>query len=154
MAWSGPLSSERARPLLRGLSLLLLTVVLGLVLFGWVLVRRGQAALEESDRAFHQGHMEESIDWAKRAGLAYVPGAEHVHRAEARLEAIARGAEAESRLSLARRAWDALRLVDEQTSYPGRPASAAGERARAALERLGRPPSGARSGARPTAVPR
>lgn len=92
--------------------------------------------MERSDAAFHRGDLVEAIAEARTAALYYVPGARHVHEAEGRLEAIARGAEAEGNWKLARRAWDALRLIAQQTHYPGRPASEAGQRAQKALKRL------------------
>jgi len=107
-----------------------------LVVVGLREVGRGEAALERSDRAFHGGDLGTALRQARQAGLSYVPGAAHVRAAEERLEAIARGAEADGQHELARRAWDALRLVDEETDYPGRAPNAAGERARAALRRL------------------
>lgn len=93
--------------------------------------------MAESDRAFHQGDLRVAVWEAKEAGLAYVPGSSHVRRSTARLEAIARGASAEGRWDLARLAWDALRLIDEQTAYPGRGQTAFGRRAREELQRMG-----------------
>jgi len=111
-------------------------LALGVLVLAVVLVRRGEARMAESDRAFHAGELRVSVWEAKAAGLAYVPGSEHVVRATARLEAIARGAAAEGRPELARLAWDALRLIDEQTDYPGRGRAPFGELARAELGRL------------------
>jgi len=119
------------------------SVALTLVTLGVVLVRRGEAALAESDRAFHAGDLRVAVWEAKAAALAYVPGSAHVQKSTARLEAIARGAAAEGRWDLARLAWDALRLVDEQTDYPGRGQTEFGRAAKTELERMG-PAHGAR----------
>jgi len=113
---------------------------LTLVTLGVVLVRRGEAALAESDRAFHAGDLRVAVWEAKAAALAYVPGSDHVQKSTARLEAIARGAAAEGRWDLARLAWDALRLVDEQTDYPGRGPTEFGRAAKAELERMAAAP--------------
>lgn len=122
--------------LLRFLALGVVALVAGVFCLGLALAHEGREAMERSDAAFHRAEMVDAIAEARTAALAYVPGSEHVRRAERRLEAIARGAEAQGDWQLARRAWDALRLVTEQTDYPGRPVSTAGERARAALQRL------------------
>lgn len=123
-------------PWLKRLFLAGAVLSLGLLALGAVLVRRGEAAMAESDRAFHAGDLRGAVWEAKEASLAYVPGSEHVRRGVARLEAIARGAAAEGRWDLARLAWDALRLVDEQTAYPGRGATPFGRRAKAELARM------------------
>lgn len=109
-----------------------------LVLFALREIERGRDSLLASDAAFHRNDLPLAIREARSAGLAFVPGAEHVRRAEERLEAIARGAEAEGKVELARSAWDALRLVAAETDYPGRGDSEAGLRAEEALERLDR----------------
>ena len=92
--------------------------------------------MQSSDTAFHAGDLSESVRFAKRAATAYIPSADHVRQAESRLTAIARGAEGEGDLELALRAWDALRVIDEQTAYPGRGPSATGREARSALSRI------------------
>jgi hypothetical protein len=118
------------------LSLIVVSCVIGISGLGFVLIHRGRDAMEKSDAAFHSGHLRESAKWAKAAALSYVPSAQHVKLAEQRLSAIARGAEGTGDWDLARRAWDALRVCDEQTRYPGRGVSPAGEQARGALSRL------------------
>lgn len=128
--------SPLLEPWRKSLFLGLATGLLALLVLAVVLVRRGEAAMAESDRAFHAGELRAAVWEAKEAGLAYVPGSAHVGRGVARLEAIARGATAEGRWDLARLAWDSLRLIDEQTAYPGRGATAWGQRAREALARL------------------
>jgi hypothetical protein len=122
--------------MLRSIVSLAFALSLGVLVLALVLLHRGQARMAESDRAFHSGDLRSSVWEAKAAGLAYVPGSEHVARATARLEAIARGAASEGRPELARLAWDALRLLDEQTDYPGRGPTPFGELATAELGRL------------------
>ena len=134
----GTAARARRGVVLRGFAFALVCGLAGLLVLGVSLSHRGQEAMDRSDEAFHQGDLRAAVDFAKRAGLAYLPGADHVRRAERRLEAIGRGAEAEGNFELARRAWDALRIVDEQTTYPGRGEAAGGRRARQALERLER----------------
>jgi hypothetical protein len=114
----------------------LLSLGLMAVVSGVTLTVKGRAALAESDQAFHQGDMRRSIAEARAAALSYVPGGEHVHGSYERLEAIARGAESQGDRDLARVAWDTLRVVLEQTDYPGRPSSDVLERARTNLKRL------------------
>jgi hypothetical protein len=126
-------------PWFKGLFLVLATGLLALVVLSVVLTLRGEAAMAESDRAFHAGELRVAVWEAKEAGLAYVPGAAHVARGVARLEAIARGATAEGRWDLARLAWDSLRLLDEQTNYPGRGQTPWGLRAAEALAGLSAP---------------
>lgn len=89
-----------------------------------------------SDSAFDEGDMRNSLTHARKAALAYVPGAEHVRDAYLRIEAIARGAESEDDLVLALSAWDTLRLVHERTRYPGRASSDVEARANEGLRRL------------------
>lgn len=113
-----------------------LACAVGLLSLGLALHFRGTAAMERSDAAFHSGDLRASVEWAQTAALAYLPGAQHVRAAEERLEAVARGAESASDIELARRAWDSLRLVDEQTKYPGRGESRSGDTARRALVRI------------------
>ena len=134
------LAAGSAGPLLRGILFGTALLFLALLALCFVLMRRGEAAMAESDRAFHAGDLRSAVWEAKSAALAYVPGSPHVRRATERLEAIARGASAEGRWDLARLAWGALRLVDEQTNYPGRGSTALGVEAR---QQLGRMRSGA-----------
>lgn len=113
----------------------LVVVCLGILVLTLRLEREGKEHMARSDRAFHRGELSLAVLEAKSALLAFVPGAAHVGRAEDRLVAIARGAEAEGRLELARTAWDALRVGEERTSYPGKGVS---ERAVLAHEGLRR----------------
>ncbi len=121
---------------LRLLSVTVLLVVSTLVLSGLFLTGRGQDEMKQSDQAFHEGDLRASIRFARKAALSYVPGSSHVGAAHARLEAIARGAEAEGNFEIARLAWDSLRLVHVQTDYPGRPKSGAQAKAEERLKEL------------------
>ncbi len=136
-----PIERSILEQALKSAALLLLLFIAAVLVFAFSSIGRGRAAMRRSDVAFHAGDLPLSIREARAAALAYVPGAEHVKEAEARLLAIARGAEAEGRRDLARAAWDALRVAEEQTSYPGRGRLPLGEEARAAIERLDRAPS-------------
>lgn len=101
-------------------------------------IQRGERALRASDEAFHQGDLETSVLHARTGAMAYAPGAPHVEAAYQRLEAIARGAEAEGRHSLARTAWGAVRSAALQTSHWWVTRSDELERAQVALARLNR----------------
>lgn len=101
-------------------------------------IQRGEAALRESDTAFHEGDLESSVRHARTAAMAYAPGAPHVEAAYQRLEAIARGAEAEGRHALARTAWGAVRSSVLQTSHWWVSRSDSLDRAHGALARLNR----------------
>lgn len=136
MATEDPDQRSVWEQVLKGAALLLLLSIAAVLVFAFSAIGRGQAAMTRSDAAFHAGDLRLSIREARAAALAYVPGARHVKEAEARLLAIARGAEVEGRRDLARAAWDALRVAEEQTSYPGRGRLPLGEEARAAIERL------------------
>jgi hypothetical protein len=134
---AGRPSGASEGPIFRGILFAGTLLLLALLALCFVLVRRGEAAMVESDRAFHAGDLRGAVWEAKEAALAYVPGSAHVRRANDRLEAIARGAAAEGRWDLARLAWDALRLVDEQTDYPGRGPSTLGLEAKQQLAQMG-----------------
>jgi hypothetical protein len=121
---------------LRNLSLLAVSLLVLLAVAGISLSRRGTQEMLLSDTAFHSGDLRTSIVHAKAAALAYVPGSEHVLAAYARLEAIAKGAEARGDLLLARWAWETLRNVHVATDYPGRPSSALERDATAGIERI------------------
>lgn len=138
MASRDPVQRSILEQALKSAALLLLLFIAAVLVFAFSSIGRGQAAMKRSDAAFHAGELLLSIQEARSAALAYVPGARHVKEAEARLLAIARGAEAEGRRDLARAAWDALRVVEEQTSYPGRGHLPLGDEARSAIERLDR----------------
>ncbi len=122
--------------ILRFLSLALLSLVLLVVVAGVVLTFRGRDEMSQSDMAFHDGRLRDSVVHARQAALAYVPGSAHVKAAYARLVAIAKGAESSGDRELAKIAWDTLRLVHVQTSYPGRPGSELETEAEKGLLRL------------------
>ena len=121
---------------LRLASLALVAFVALVVVSGIALTARGSDEMGKSDAAFHDGDLRGAIFHARKAALAFVPGAEHVKLAHGRLEAIGRGAEAQGDEALARIAWDALRVVVEQTDYPGRPPVRAHAIAAESLKRL------------------
>jgi hypothetical protein len=108
------------------------------VVSGITLSSRGSDEMRRSDNAFHDGDLRTAIFHARKAALAFVPGARHVEQAYERLEAIARGAEAQGDENLARIAWEALRGAVEQTNYPGRPSLEAHAKAIESLKRLSR----------------
>lgn len=114
----------------------LLAFIVLIVISGFTLSTRGQAEMDRSDEAFHDGDLRTSIFHARKAALSFVPGSRHVELAYQRLEAIGRGAEAQGDEELARIAWEALRGVVEETNYPGRPRAPAHDRAVKSLKRL------------------
>ncbi|MEN9581423.1 MAG: hypothetical protein RJA70_4432, partial [Pseudomonadota bacterium] len=91
-------------------------LVLG-VLLGKVL-SRGTDAMAESDRAFSRGDLSAALEQATVASEAYVPWAPHLVAAEARLRALALGAESTGQRYLAQRAWSALRSSRIQVAHP------------------------------------
>lgn len=118
----------------------LISFVLLVITSGIVLTFRGRDEMSKSDAAFHDGRLRDSLVHSRQAALAYVPGSEHVKAAYARLQAIAKGAESSGDRDLAKMAWDTLRLVHVQTSYPGRPGTELEEEAERGLKRLQEPP--------------
>ncbi|MCH2109813.1 MAG: hypothetical protein MK135_10810 [Polyangiaceae bacterium] len=118
---------------------------LGVLAAGFVvglrLVTEGRAAMAASDLAFHRGDLVEALRHAEFAGLQFVPGAEHCRGAEARIEALARGAEAHGQRKFALRAWRSLIRVEEQTAYWGRAESDRRALAIDAVRRLEEPHS-------------
>ena len=108
-------------------------------------LQRGELAMRESDRAFDAGQLELAVQHARRAAGDYVPGAEHVRRGHERLRAVARGAEREQDLELARFAWRSLRSAAVDSAHLWAPHPEALREADAELARLaGRePPRGA-----------
>jgi len=79
--------------------------------------RSGRAAMVASDRAFDRGAMNEAVTHAYQARRLYAPGLPHPRAAEARLRAIALGAEATNRTSVAILAWSALRSAEYETRW-------------------------------------
>lgn len=94
-------------------SLFLVALILGLGALS-----RGTQAMSDSDAAFSRGQLGAALDHALIASQAYVPWAPHVQAAEARLRALALGAEATGQAYLAQRAWSALRASRVQTAHP------------------------------------
>lgn len=93
-----------------------------LVLFAGVATLRavldGEREIAASDAAFDANDLHATIQHARRAASAYVPGAPHVARGYQRLFAVARGAEASGRPELAMLAWQAERAaVLESASF-------------------------------------
>lgn len=85
------------------------------------LAREGERAMAQSDREFDQGHLRESLLFARRAAHLSAPGLGHVSRANARLDAIATGAEAADRSDVATLAWEAIRSTElERSPWVGR----------------------------------
>lgn len=98
--------------------------------------QRGRQAMLDSDRAFHQGRLTESVHYARRAALLYVPGAGHVEAAYERLFAIARGAEVARDKETAAMAWRAVRAAATGTSHGWVPMAERRTEAVQALRRL------------------
>lgn len=95
--------------------------------YGLQSIRDGRAAMRASDAAFNRGELREALIYARRAALSYVPGQGYVHRARARIRAIAAGAEATGREGVARLAWETLRGVELELGMPGSDAAALSE---------------------------
>ncbi|MGC4091349.1 MAG: hypothetical protein QM756_26415 [Polyangiaceae bacterium] len=103
----------------RSLLLVAALAVLALGVLALRTARSGQAALAESERAFDQGEVRESVRWAGRAATLSVPGADYVELAYRRLVIVARGAEAAGRLHLAAFAWNTVRGAAIDSATPG-----------------------------------
>jgi hypothetical protein len=97
---------------------------------------RGEAELAASDQAFAAGELELSLRHARRAALAYVPGARHVDAAYARLRAVAAGAERDRDRVLAASAWEAMRIAALESGHLWRPRARELEQADGNLARL------------------
>ncbi len=121
---------------LRSLALVLLFVVLGLALLTWRAVDEGEAAMQQSDLAFNTGDLRGSLVYARRAATSYAPGAPHVAKAYARLQAIAIGAEANGDVETAAEAWRGVRSAVLDTRSLINTRSEELERANRALARL------------------
>ncbi len=127
---------------LRRLALVLLVLLGAVSLVTARAVMRGEAELRESDAAFDEGDLQGAVLHARAAALAYVPGAPHVGSAYARLEAVARGAEGEGKLDIARLAWGATRQAALETRHALSSQSQKIEEAERALARLDAAQSG------------
>jgi hypothetical protein len=115
-------------------------------------IERGEREMSESDRAFDSGRLELAVLHARRAATAYVPGARHVAAGYARLRAVARGAERERDLQLARSAWGAVRAAAIESRHLWQPHAGALDEADAQLARLSNGAPAAAS-ARPSGLP-
>jgi hypothetical protein len=112
---------------------------LALVIFALATQRmllRGGEELRASDVAFDAGHLEEAIRHARRAATSYVPGADHVDAAFARLRAVAVGAERARDTLLAQSAWRAMRAAALETRHVWSPRARELEQADSNLRRL------------------
>ena len=137
---------------LRRAAWLCATLVIALGALTARMVVDGEAELALSDAAFDEGDLRRATLHARRAALAYAPGAPHVRRAFARLEAIAVGAEAAGEPRAAERAWQAMREAALEARHLWVPNAAELARANAALARLrtSREPHSATDGGSPS----
>ena len=122
---------------LRRASLGLAVAVLALGAMTYRVVRDGEAALAESDAAFNRGDLPNAVLYARRAAIAYAPGAPHTGAALARLRAVAVGSEGAGDAATARLAWGAIRASALETRHVATPYAAELEEANGALARLG-----------------
>lgn len=120
----------------RRVSLVLTLVVLALAAMTFRVVRDGEAALAESDRAFNRGDLANAVLYARRAAIAYAPGAPHTRAALARLRAVAVGSEGVGDIASARLAWGAIRAAAFETRFLVAPYASEREEADRALARL------------------
>lgn len=120
----------------RRASLALTLVVLALGAMTFRVVRDGEAALAESDAAFHRGDLANAVIHARRAAIAYAPGAPHTRAALARLRAVAVGSEGVGDAGSARLAWGAIRAAAVETRSLTEPYAAERAEADQALARL------------------
>jgi hypothetical protein len=119
----------------RRLSYGLLVLVVALIAMTLRAVREGEQAMEASDAAFHRGDLGNSTLEARRAALAYAPGAPHTRLAMARLRAIAVGSEGAGDQESARLAWGAVRAAALGARHVTTPYAAELEEANQALAR-------------------
>jgi hypothetical protein len=111
----------------------LLVLVVALIAMTLRAVSEGKAALEASDAAFHRGDLARATLEARRAALAYAPGAPHTRLAMARLRAIAVGSQTAGDRETARLAWGAIRAAAVGTRHVSIPYTAELEEANHAL---------------------
>ncbi len=123
-------------------------LVVALAVMTFRAVREGEEALAASDRAFNQGDLADATLHARRAALAYAPGAPHTRAALARLRAIAVGSEGAGELATARLAWSAIRSAALGTRHVTTPYASELDEANRALERLATPTDAADPSAR------
>lgn len=124
---------NRVTQVMARLGVCIFILIAGLAAFVVRLAIEGGNAMERSDLEFDRGHLRESLLFARRAAALYAPGLPHVGRADARLEAVAKGAEATERRDVAVLAWQSIRTTEDQRHWwIGRPS----DRAQVANERL------------------
>lgn len=121
---------------LRALALALSVVLLWAGVVAARMLAEGAAELRESDRAFHRGDLPRATLHARRAAVAWLPGAPHVARAHARLANLATGCEARGRPDCALEAWRALRGAVLAVRHLGAPHAAALAAAEQGIARL------------------
>ncbi|MEO6599358.1 MAG: hypothetical protein ABIQ16_05760 [Polyangiaceae bacterium] len=121
---------------LRRLVWLSFTIVLGFAVFSARVILEGQSELAASDATFDRGELGPAIDHARRSATLYAPGAPHVERAYARLNAIAVGAEASGQPKIAFLAWQAMRSAALESRHMVLPHAAELARANQNLARL------------------
>jgi hypothetical protein len=121
---------------LRRLVWLSFMVVLGFAVFSARVILEGASELSASDAAFDRGELGAALDHARRSATLYAPGAPHVERAYARLNAIAVGAEASGQAKIAFLAWQAVRSAALESRHVLLPHEADLERANQNLARL------------------
>ncbi len=120
----------------RRASLALALIVLAFAAMTFRVVRDGEDALAESDRAFNRGDLPNAVLYARRAAIAYAPGAPHTRAALARLRAVAVGSEGVGDTSTARLAWGAIRAASVESRFFIEPYAAERDEADRALARL------------------
>lgn len=120
----------------RRASLALTLVVLAFAAMTFRVVHDGEQALTDSDQAFNRGDLANAVLYARRAAIAYAPGAPHTRAALARLRAVAVGSEGVGDLASARLAWGAIRAASLETRFFVEPYAAEREEADRALARL------------------
>lgn len=121
---------------LRRLCLATLVMLLGAGVVVGNAVGEGERELELSDEAFNRGDVEAATLHARRAAVAYVPGAPHVDKAYERLLAVALGAEAAGDNRAAKLAWSAVRGAALESTHVFVPRRRELEQANRALARL------------------
>ena len=119
-------------------SLALTLVVLALGAMTFRVVRDGEESLAECEAAFNRGDLPNAVLHARRAAIAYAPGAPHTRAALARLRAVAVGSEGVGDTASARLAWGALRGAALETRSFAEPYATARE----ALSRIPGPSAG------------
>jgi hypothetical protein len=125
----------------RRLSWALVFAVVALLTITLRAIVDGEGQMRASDAAFHRGDVRTAVVHARRAAIAYAPGAPHVRAAYERLVATALGAEASGDAATARAAWRAVRGAALETSHVWTPHALELERANRALARLSNPGS-------------